>query len=67
MLLMDCDNPTYNNHNVAVQSLSAGGPADNSKQVESATIPSPRPSCHLAASPNGCSVVGGWWLVVGGW
>lgn len=33
MLLADCENPTYNNHNVAVQSLSAGGPADNSKQV----------------------------------
>ena len=65
MLLIDCDSPTYNNYNVAVQSLSAGGPADNSKQVQSGPYPqTSRPSCHLAASPNGCSVVCGLWFVV---
>ena len=67
MLLIDCDSPTYNNYNVAVQSLSAGGPADNSKQVQSGPYPqTSRPSCHLAASPNGCSVVCGLWFVVCG-
>jgi hypothetical protein len=34
MLLEDCENPTYNNYNVIVKSLSAGGPADLSKQIQ---------------------------------
>ena len=33
MLLVDCENPTYNNYNVAVQACLPGGAADASKQV----------------------------------
>mmetsp|Transcript_39720 Transcript_39720/g.77755 ORF Transcript_39720/g.77755 Transcript_39720/m.77755 type:complete len:150 (-) Transcript_39720:191-640(-) len=34
MILCDCEQPTYNNHNVFVKTLSPGGPADNSKQIQ---------------------------------
>ena len=34
MLLVDCENPTYNNYNVTVRSLSAGGPAHISQQIQ---------------------------------
>lgn len=66
MLLIDCDSPTYNNHNVAVQSLSAGGPADNCKQVRMGPYPKSHTSRYLAASPNDYACCA-WWLVVDYW
>ena len=33
MILENCENPSYNNYNVFVQTLSVGGPADLSKQI----------------------------------
>mmetsp|Transcript_55128 Transcript_55128/g.80955 ORF Transcript_55128/g.80955 Transcript_55128/m.80955 type:complete len:132 (+) Transcript_55128:284-679(+) len=34
MILTDCEKPSYNNYNVYIESLSVGGPADLSKQIQ---------------------------------
>lgn len=38
MMMKDVANPTYNGYNVSVATLSAGGPADNSKQIQPGDI-----------------------------